>query len=178
MFLLQKWMWSPRMRTGSAFIHLWLSQNHKDIAKSSFSKECCPTASERAVSALLKMYVKRQQGYLLSVQMQPKDAKRISHLGQGAGEYGCYVNCNNFPNIPLRSGILLPMKHMSTLSTHHYWLMPEKQLFPQQEVGSGTTRCSWVNCTMSLACLLGYEVCSPHKQDEERGSQQWILPAV
>lgn len=175
-FLLQKWMWSLRMRTGSVFIHLWLSQNHKDIAKPSFSTECCASASERAVSALPKMYVKRQHGYLLSVQMQPKDAKRIP-LWPRCWRPGVLCQLQQFSQYPIKTWDLA--SHETCLSEYTSLLTnARKATFSSARGGVRDWQLCELHHVHLLACLLGYEVSSPHTQDEERGSQQWVLGAV
>lgn len=67
-----------RRELGSAFIHLWLSQNHKDIAKKThFQQNIVPQLPRRAASALPKVHVKRQHGHSLLVQAQPKDTEGL-----------------------------------------------------------------------------------------------------
>lgn len=84
------------------------------------------------------------------------------------------VNYNHFPNIPLRHGILLPMEHVSTLSTHHYWLKPEKQLYPQQEVWSGTATCSCVNCNTLARWGMKLAACTSRIRKEALSSESWL----
>lgn len=131
-----------RRELGSAFIHLWLSQNHKDIAKNLiFNRILSHSFQEELHLHYLRCMSKGSMG-IRFLYKNSQRIPRVSHLGQGAGEHGCYLNCDNFPYIPLR-----PLKHVPPLSTCHYWLMPERQLFPWRLTARGRLR----DCKVQLS---------------------------
>lgn len=91
------------MRTEFCFYSFKIkSKSQRHCKNLIFNRMLSHSFWEELYLCCLRHMSKDSMGICFLYKHSQKITKRVSHLGQGAGENETYVNCNNFSNIALR----------------------------------------------------------------------------
>lgn len=167
-------MWSLRIRTKFCF-YSFKSKSQRHCKKPNFQRTLSHSFWEELYLHCLRHMSKGSKGICFLYKHSQRITKKVSHLGQGAGENGCYVNCNNFSSIPLKHlGSCFPE---AGTSSECVFLLTDARKTTFSVKINNSERCGLRDCKIQLS-ESRIKMAAFTSQVKKGSLKQWILASV